>query len=101
MPHTLKLFVHGLALVAEGFGVLFIFLDSVRMDAQLHAAGFASYEGGSPLGYSAWYYHSSTAGLGLLLAGLFAAAVVLLLEHLDHVSRLRTQSPPSPPASEA
>lgn len=77
----LGLHVHSVALCIEAVGTYFIFMDTVRMDRQLHAAGFASYEGNAPFGYSGWVYHQASLGFGLLFLGMLAAAFVLWLEH--------------------
>jgi hypothetical protein len=82
---TLRLKCHWLALLIETAGTCLVFFDAMRMDAQLHAAGFASYAGGAPPGYTSWYYHSAMLGFGLLLAGIMVGGIALVLEHRDLV----------------
>ena len=72
---------HSVALIIEAVGTLFVFLDAVRMNVQLHAAGFASYAGGPPPGYESWIYHSAHLGFGLLFFGMLVAGYVLWRDH--------------------
>jgi hypothetical protein len=77
-----KLLLHKTALLIEVVGTAFIFLDSVRMNAQLRAVD-ASYAGGPPPGYQAWYFDSGPLGFALLFAGMIFAGFVLYLEHKE------------------
>jgi hypothetical protein len=84
--HKFGLYYHSVALVIEAIGTFFIFMDAVRMNAQLHAAGTVDYAGGAPPGYTSWIYHQATLGFLLLFLGMLAAGFVLWLEHraLNH-----------------
>ena len=79
--HTIRLCCHAAALLIEAVGTMFIFLDTVRINAQLHAAGLTSYDGEPPAPYRAWYYHAPVLGFGLLYFGILVAGYVLWLEH--------------------
>jgi hypothetical protein len=68
-------------LLIEAIGTMFVFLDTLRINAQLHAAGFTSYGGEPPSPYAAWYYHTPVLGFGLLFFGILVAGYVLWLEH--------------------
>jgi hypothetical protein len=102
--HKLKIRLHQIALFAEALGTVFIYLDVVRTHAQLRAAGFFSYEGGSPPGYQSWVHDSAGLGFALLFAGMILAAVVLYLEHRTIASssecpppQTRETAPPAGP----
>ena len=79
--HKLRFACHAAALVVETIGTLLIYLDTLRLDAQLHAAGFSSYAGEPPLQYHHWYYHHAGAGFALLLLGILAQGFVIWFEH--------------------
>jgi hypothetical protein len=57
----IKTVLHTAALVSETVGTVFIFLDTLRVGVQLHAAGFASYGGEPPLEYQHWCYNQASA----------------------------------------
>jgi hypothetical protein len=81
---TFRTFCHAVALIIEAVGTFFILLDTIRMENQLHASGYASYGGEESLPYHNWYYHSVVLGFSLLFLGMIIAAFVLWLEHLAH-----------------
>ena len=97
-PHhqRIRLHLHSAALVIEAIGTMFIFLDTVRMNAQLHAAGFVSYEGGPPPGYEGWIYHSAPLGFALLFLGILLAGFVLWFEHRAMVAQPVLSLPSEP-----
>ncbi len=96
--HTFRIFCHAVALIIEAIGTVFIFLDTIRMDAQLHAVD-ASYEREAPPAYQHWYYHHASLGFGFLFLGMLVAAFVLWLEHRAIVSS-SSHSMPCSPASQ-
>ena len=77
--------IHSVALLIEAFGTALVYFDSVRMDAQLSAAGHVDYSGTAPRGYEGWIYHSAFAGFVLLLTGILLAGFLLWLEHRNRV----------------
>jgi hypothetical protein len=79
------LHIHSVALLIEALGTALVYFDSVRMDAQLTAAGYVSYAGKAPPGYEGWIYHSAFAGFVLLLVGILLAGFLLWLEHRNRV----------------
>jgi|GEM_PF-3973081 hypothetical protein len=72
---------HTFALIVETIGTVLIFLDTVRMDVQLHAAGYVSYTGEAPLPYQHWYYHHAPIGFALLFFGILAQGFLVWFEH--------------------
>jgi len=75
------------ALFIEGIGALFIFLESRKVGAQLHSAGFASYTGKPPPEFQGWYYDCGVLGFWLIMASLLFAGLALLLEHRSYVQK--------------
>ena len=79
----IKTALHTLALAIETIGTLLVFLDARRMDAQLHAAGFASYGGEAPPSYQHWYYHYALAGFTFLLLGILTQGCLVYFEYFE------------------
>lgn len=78
-----KTALHTVALASETVGTMFIFLDTLRVEAQLHAAGFASYGGEPPPSYQHWYYGQAILGFGLLLFGILFQGYLIYFEHRE------------------
>lgn len=77
-PHAAR-WLHWAALACEVGGTTFVYLEAQRTLAQLHAAGFVSYGGGPPPGYTSWIYESGRLGFLLLLAAIILTGVALTL----------------------
>ncbi len=82
----IALYFHSMALFIEAAGTALVYFDSVRMDAQLSAAGHVDYGGQAPPGYQSWIYHSALTGFVLLLLGILLAGFLLWLEHRHSVA---------------
>ena len=91
--HTLRIFCHSVALIVEAIGTVFILLDTVRMNAEIHIAGSIGYDRQPPMFYRHWYYNAPVLGFSLLFFGMLVAAFVLWLEHRAHVAALSHAKP--------
>ena len=74
----MRLFLHWLALLFEGLGALFVWLDAMRIDARMSKTGFTL---GDPPGWETWWWHAGLYGAGLVLGGILLQGVALALEH--------------------
>jgi hypothetical protein len=63
-------------IVVEFFGTLFVWLDTVRLNARNPPNGVTL---GDPPEYRAWYYHQGLYGFGLLFIGILLQGVYLSL----------------------
>ncbi len=61
-------------IVLEFFGTLFVWLDTVRLNARNPPSGFVI---GDPPKYKAWYYHLGLYGFALLFIGILLQGVYL------------------------
>lgn len=75
--------LHFCALVVEALGTVFIFLDTLRLNARTPPDAFTI---GDPVEYRAWFYHSAVLGFGLLFFGILVAGFCLWLEHASFAS---------------
>ena len=88
-PRKIGLYVHAIALLIEAAGTALVYLDSVRMDAQLSAAGHVDYAGQAPAGYQGWLHNSAGIGFSLLMLGILMAGIVLWFEHRESIQARR------------
>ncbi|MGD0253139.1 MAG: hypothetical protein ABSC01_10640 [Verrucomicrobiota bacterium] len=79
--HMPRVVCHSVALVIEFIGTVFIFLDALRLDAQLRSADTFAYDGNPPIAYRHWYYQSAELGFALLLLGILAQGYLLWIEN--------------------
>ena len=63
-------------IVLEVLGTLFIWLDTVRLNARNPPHGFMI---GDAPGYGAWYFHSGVLGFSLLFLGILLQGVCLFI----------------------
>jgi hypothetical protein len=63
-------------IVLEALGTLFVWLDTVRLNARNPPHGFGI---GDPPGYSAWYFRSGVLGFSLLFLGILLQGVCLFI----------------------
>jgi hypothetical protein len=94
--HRISQWCHWTALLFEIVGTCLVFLEVRRILAQLHAAGFASYAGGPPPGYTGRLYDSGPLGFGMLLVAIVLTSVALALG--SHAKREISPSESSPAA---
>jgi hypothetical protein len=77
------------ALFMEALGTIFVWLDTVRLNARNPPAGITL---GDPPGYSSWYFHSALFGFAILFLGILITGLALLLEHME-ISRRSHRAP--------
>jgi hypothetical protein len=69
--------LHWAALLIEALGTLFVWLDTVRLNARNPPHGITL---GDPAGFTSWYYHGALLGFALLFVGILLQGICLALE---------------------